>query len=94
MVDSEGLNPQKRDKAYTAIKAAIALIPGVGGSIAELLPMIIAPPLEKRRNQWLSDIAKSLKSLEDEVTPFLWTDFAIQPATFTRPLVALPLVRN
>ena len=28
------------------------------------------------------------------ITPFLWTDSAIQPATFTRPLVALPLVRN
>ena len=28
------------------------------------------------------------------VTPFLWTDSAIQPATFTRPLVALPLLRN
>lgn len=28
------------------------------------------------------------------ITPFLWTDSAIQPATFKRPLVALPLVRN
>ena len=31
---------------------------------------------------------------ENEVTPFLWTYFAIQPATFTRPLVALPLAQN
>ena len=28
------------------------------------------------------------------VAPLLWTCPAIQPATFTRPLVALPLVRN
>ena len=76
MADSERLNPQKRDKAYTAIKAAIALIPGVGGSIAELLPMIIAPPLEKRRNQWLSDIAKNLKSLEEKVDEFRIEDLS------------------
>ncbi len=33
-------------------------------------------------------------STNSATASFLWTDSAIQPTTFTRPLVALPLVRN
>ena len=81
MVDLERPEPEKRDKVHTLTKAGIASIPGIGGAAAELFSMVIAPPLEKRRNQWLDDIAERLKSLEGVVEGFRVEDLS-QNETF------------
>lgn len=65
MADLERPEPEKWDKGHAAVKAGLAIIPDIGGMAAELFSMVIAPPLEKRRNQWLDDIAERLKSLEE-----------------------------
>lgn len=81
MADLERPEPEKWDKVHTAVKAGIAFIPGIGGTAAELFSMVIAPPLEKRRNQWLDDIAERLKSLEGVVDGFRVEDLS-QNETF------------
>ena len=81
MADLERPEPEKRDKVHTAVKAVMALIPSIGGTAAELFSMVIAPPLEKRRNQWLDDIAERLKSLEEVVDGFRVEDLS-QNETF------------
>jgi hypothetical protein len=66
MKDSEKLKSGAGDIAYTAAKAGISLIPWVGGSAAEIFGAIVMPPLQKRRDQWIEDIAKGLAELREK----------------------------
>ncbi|MCX6233479.1 MAG: hypothetical protein NT175_01965 [Bacteroidetes bacterium] len=54
-----------KDIAYTTAKAAIGSIPIVGAAASELLGLIVAPPLEKRRAKWMTEIGQKLKDLEE-----------------------------
>ena len=69
MVDQQP-GRSKADIANALSKALIALIPGIGGSAAEIFALIFAPPLEKRRAEWLNSLAEALKQLEQEVEGF------------------------
>ena len=53
------------DRLHTLAKAGIASIPGVGAAASELFTVILAPPLEKRRVEWMNDVAEHLKDLEE-----------------------------
>lgn len=81
MADLERPEPEKWDLVHTLVKAGIAGVPLIGGAAAELISKVIAPPLEKRRNQWLDDIAERLKSLEGAVDGFRVEDLS-QNETF------------
>ena len=70
VADLESPEPGKWDKGHTAAKIILAGIPYIGGSAAELFSAVIAPPLEKRRKQWLDDIVERLKLLEQESNEF------------------------
>ncbi|NTV80893.1 MAG: hypothetical protein HGA24_05660 [Candidatus Aminicenantes bacterium] len=72
MGESKKLKPASGDFAYTAIKAAISLIPWVGGSTAEIFAAIVTPPLQKRRDQWIEDIAKGLEELREKRPGLDW----------------------
>jgi hypothetical protein len=66
-------NPPKRtrgDVASSLVKAGLDLVPFVGGTAAELFGLVIAPHLEKRRNQWLEELASRLKQLEEKDRTF------------------------
>lgn len=52
------------DVAHTLMKAGISAIPYVGGSIAEVIQLVLQPPIEKRRQQWLNELAARLHALE------------------------------
>lgn len=52
------------DKAHALAKAGLASVPVVGGAAAELFAAIVTPPLEKRRREWMEQIAESLRELE------------------------------
>jgi hypothetical protein len=52
------------DTAYTLTKAGLGSIPIAGAAAAELLGLIVTPPLEKRRNQWMVEVGDALKQLE------------------------------
>lgn len=60
------------DVAYTVVKAAVSAAPVVGGPAAELLGLIFGPPLEKRRERWLEQLADAVKEVQakaSELTP-------------------------
>lgn len=51
--------------AYTLTKAGIGSIPLVGAAASEILSLIVASPLAKRREKWLVEIGEKLKKLEE-----------------------------
>jgi len=51
------LKPELADHAHMLIKAAISAIPVYGGPAAEIFSAIITPPLSKRRDKWIVEIA-------------------------------------
>ncbi len=57
---------QTKDLLYALTKAGLASIPIAGAAASELLQLIIASPLEKRRTKWLTDIGEKLRKLEEE----------------------------
>lgn len=63
MDDINKTTPQ--DIAYATTKAVVGSIPFVGAAASELLGLIVAPPLEKRRNKFLTEIGQRLKDLEE-----------------------------
>lgn len=56
----------KLDKTHTGIKILLNLVPLGGGSLAEIFNVIIAPPIEKRRDEWYLEILVALEKLEKE----------------------------
>lgn len=54
-----------KDRLHTLAKAGIASIPVAGAAASELFTVILAPPLEKRRIEWMNDVAEHLKELEE-----------------------------
>jgi hypothetical protein len=63
------LTPPKEDSGdhlHMLARAGIASIPLVGGAAVELFNTIIAPPIVKRRNEWMEEVAKALQKLADE----------------------------
>jgi hypothetical protein len=58
------------DHVHLVVKAALSAIPIAGGPAAELFAGIIAPPLARRRDNWLQSLAESLASLQERVSGF------------------------
>jgi hypothetical protein len=56
--------PTTGDVAHTLAKAALSSVPGVGGAAAELFEFLLAPPLSKRRDEWMQSIAERLNAVE------------------------------
>lgn len=53
------------DIAYAAVKAGLGSIPILGSAATELFGLVVTPPLDKRRQEWMNEIAEKLKSLEE-----------------------------
>lgn len=58
------------DHAHSAGRAIVGSIPLLGAAATELFNTIIQPPLERRRDEWLEEIAGGLDRLENEVEGF------------------------
>lgn len=54
------------DKLHSIAKAVISAVPYIGGPGVELFQMVVVPPLEKRRAEWMDEIAKGLRMLEEQ----------------------------
>jgi hypothetical protein len=52
------------DRAHAVVRTALGSVPLVGKTGAELFQYIIAPPLERRLNEWRNAIAAGLRRLE------------------------------
>lgn len=62
--------PEKGDVPGAIVRAGLAAIPIVGGSINEMLSLILAPSVERRRGEWLKDLANVVEELEKQVVGF------------------------
>ncbi|MCK4446770.1 MAG: hypothetical protein KAW56_06780 [Candidatus Marinimicrobia bacterium] len=56
----------KDDKYHSIVKAALAAIPGIGGSVAEIFALVIYPPLVERQQEWMDAIVKVIGELQQE----------------------------
>ncbi|WP_346854884.1 hypothetical protein [uncultured Draconibacterium sp.] len=54
-----------KDITYSLTKAGLGSIPVVGAAASELLGLIVTPPLEKRRSEWMLEVGERLKMLEE-----------------------------
>jgi hypothetical protein len=64
------LEPSAGDYAHAGVRAGLSLAPVLGGPLAEFFSMVVAPPLEKRRDAWLIEVVNRLKKVEREVEGF------------------------
>jgi len=58
------------DYAHAGVKAGLSTAPFLGGPLAEFFSLVVAPPLEKRRTEWLIEIFTRLKLVEEKVEGF------------------------
>ena len=58
------------DYAHSVVNAAVSSIPVLGSAASEIFNMVIATPLEKRKEKWMLKIAESLGELQDKVNAF------------------------
>jgi hypothetical protein len=57
--------PDKRDTAYALARAGLSSVPYVGGVAVEVFQLLLASPLEKRRQDWMEDVGAALRDLEE-----------------------------
>ena len=56
----------KGDIAHSLAKAGLSLMPIAGGPAVELFQLMVQPPLEKRRNEWMQAVGEKLQELESK----------------------------
>lgn len=62
--------PDEEDRLRARARAAIAAIPGIGGSITELMNMVLVPPVARRRDEWLRELAEVVEEIDRKVENF------------------------
>lgn len=55
------------DVAHALVKGGLSGIPIAGGLASELFELVLAPPLSKRRDEWMESVAKRLQDVEANV---------------------------
>lgn len=58
------------DYAHAIIKSGLSALPIVGGGASELFSLLIAPPVSKRRDKWLVQLAEGLEELKSNTPTF------------------------
>lgn len=64
-----GLTPPKQtkwDAALAVVRAAVSAVPAVGSPAVELMSLLLVPPIERRRSEWMEAVAEKLLRLEEE----------------------------
>jgi hypothetical protein len=54
----------KGDIAHSLVKAGLSAVPVMGGPAVELFQMVVQPPIERRRHEWMKEIGEKLEELE------------------------------
>jgi hypothetical protein len=55
------------DVGYAVAKSGISSLPIVGAAASELLSLIVSPPLEKRKSEWMEMVGNGLRDLEQKM---------------------------
>ena len=71
------------DVFHAITKAGISEIPIVGVPAAEIFAFVVAPPLERRRDEWIESIGNGLKELAQKVEGFKFEDLSKNEAFIT-----------
>ncbi len=66
----QDLEPSAGDYTHTGVRAVLSLVPVLGGPLVEFFSMVVAPPLERRRDEWFVGIYSRLKKVESQVKGF------------------------
>lgn len=53
-----------KNSVHSLVKGVIGTIPVIGSLAAEVFGLLVTPPLEKRRAEWMNEVAQKLKDLE------------------------------
>lgn len=56
----------QQDVGHSIIKGGLGAIPLVGSLAAEIFGLVVTPPLDKRRAEWMNEVAEKLNELEDK----------------------------
>lgn len=59
-------NRSTGDVVHAAVRAGLSAIPVLGGTAAELFQLVIQPPLERRRVEWMAAVGEKLRELEEQ----------------------------
>lgn len=72
MSDELGPPPQRdwRDNVRVGADAAIAAVPVIGGSLQVLVDAVLAPSLEKRRDEWMRRLGEVVEELSARLEGF------------------------
>jgi hypothetical protein len=54
------------DTVLAFVRAAVSAIPVAGSPAVELLTLLVTPPIEKRRDEWMEMVADTLCQLQEE----------------------------
>ena len=68
MTQDKKYEPPQRtsgDTGFAVARAGLSTIPVAGGAAVELLQILLTPPLEKRRDEWMKEVASALRDLEE-----------------------------
>jgi hypothetical protein len=63
-VDVDPPSAEKLDYALGVLRSVVTAIPGVGGSITELMSTFLNSPLAKRRDEWFKQLALAIVELQ------------------------------
>lgn len=80
--------PTLADDIHTSAKALLSMIPFLGGPVVEAFSLIMGPPIEKRRIEWIESIAKALMDLQEKVKGFDFESLRQNEAFVTAVLYA------
>ena len=58
------------DVAHALVKAGISAIPIAGAPAAEIFALIVTPPYERRRDEWIQSVGNGLKELAGKIEGF------------------------
>jgi hypothetical protein len=70
MAGDDNLDPPSRTKGdltHSSIGAALSAIPSAGGAASALFSLVVMPPLEKRRREWMERVTEALRDLQGKI---------------------------
>ncbi len=60
------------DDIHALTKGTISCIPAAGGLLAEFFSLVVTPSLDRRRQEWMTQVAQGLTELRNRVDAFSW----------------------
>jgi hypothetical protein len=77
------------DAVHAAVRGLVSLIPGAGGPIDELLSLVLAPSVSRRRDEWFKELADVVEEMKKRrIDDFKIEDLAQNEAFVSATILA------